>query len=238
MKISAIYMIQNLHNHKKYVGSSRSAYSRRNGHFSALRIGNHGNHKLQKEFNQYGEEFFEWKILESVPEISKLQEREQYWIDTLHPEYNIRPSAENVSWEYQSERTRREASERRRKQNLGRKQSQEEKDRRAKSIKEYWATHPAKTIPQKMREHLSKINTGKKNPNWGKKRTPEQLKRQSDGRANIEYTFQSPDGEFFTFSNLSKAPIPVPYGALRNLYRGLTTNHKGWTFVCTKRIVR
>lgn len=236
MKISGIYLIRNIQNDKKYVGSSRHIYSRRNGHFSALKLGNHSNYKLQKEYNNFGANYFEFIILENVPDINKLCDREQYWIDTLNPEYNLSKIANNTTWKFRSEESRKSVSEAVRKRQSGRKQSQEEKDKRASSIKKFWATHPAKSIPQKMKEHLSKINTGSGNPNWGLKRKKKTRELMSQNIPKVLYTFKSPDGKEFTFKNLSKAPIPVPYGALRNLYRGITNDHKGWTFVKSEKV--
>lgn len=238
MNDSAVYMIQNVQNHKVYVGSSKQVRQRRNKHFSALRRCCHENYKLQAEYDMFGTESFRWVVLEYIDsdDLSVLESREQFWIDKLQPEYNIRPTAVNSFWEYKTEESKRIAAEKCRK--LGQRiQTQEERTKRAESIKKFWATHPPKTIPQEMREHLSKINTGKKNPNWGKKRTPEQIQRQSDGRANIFYTFKSPEGELVTVKNLSRCNL-LPYGALRNLYRGLTKQHKGWTFVEIKKAVK
>ena len=235
----AVYMIQNTENKKVYVGSSRKIRSRRTKHFSALNKNCHENYKLQLDYNEYGKDYFRWVILEYVDsnDLNTLEKREQYWIDTLKPKYNIRPTAINSYWEYKTKESRDAASDRCRKQSLGRKQSQEEKDKRAESIREFWATHPAKTIPQEIRNHLSKINTGKKNPNWGLKRTPDQLKNMSEGRANIIYTFKSPDGELFSVKNLSKCDL-LSYGAMRNLYRGKTKEYKGWTFVGSEKVKR
>lgn len=228
-----IYIIKNVVSGDSYIGSTKQLRRRRNKHLSALRNNYHENYKLQMDYNTYGEECFQWSVLEYVKseKISDLQIREQFYIDELQPYYNIRPQAVNSYWEYQTEESKRLASERCRQKNLGRKQSQIEKDRRAASLREYWATHPAKTISQEMREHLSKINKGKGNPNWGLKRSKKTRELMSQNIPKVIYTFKSPDGELFTFKNLSKAPIPVPYGALRNLYRGLTESYKGWTFV-------
>lgn len=72
-----IYKIENLINHKKYIGLTNNIKRRKNRHFSDLRRNVHDNHFLQKEFNKYGEENFSFeKIFEgdiSEEKIGKLE---------------------------------------------------------------------------------------------------------------------------------------------------------------------
>lgn len=228
-----VYCILNKQNEKRYVGSTVGLYHRKNDHLHRLRNGKHYSELMQKDFNEWGEDSFVIFVLEEVKTNDRdlLFSREQYWIDKYHPEYNVSKYAGHYLC-LTKDSHKKSADARR-----GRKQSQEEKDRRADSIKKFWATHPAKIIPQEMREHLSKINTGKKNPNWGLKRTPEQLQRQSDGRANTIYTFKSPEGDTISFRKITNSPTPLSYSTLRKLVRGILKESMGWTFV-KKELVR
>jgi predicted GIY-YIG superfamily endonuclease len=88
LKFSGIYCIINIKNNKRYVGSSRNVSSRLWCHRSELRNNKHDNQHLQNAWNKYGEQMFDYYILEKCEE-SKLQEREQYYITSLNPEYNI-----------------------------------------------------------------------------------------------------------------------------------------------------
>lgn len=225
---SSVYCILNIYTNNKYVGSTTNFCDRKGSHLYDLRHRRHSSKLLQADYDEYGESSLKFFQLEEVEtfQLNELIAREQFWIDSYKPEYNVNMIAGNRFPKHTPE-----TKEKIRQKILGRKQPQAEKDKRAESIKKFWKTHPAKTIPQEMREHLSKINKGKKNPNWGKKRTPEQLKRQSEGRANIIYSFKSPDGELISFRNLSKAQIGIPYWALRLLYRRLKESYNGWTFV-------
>lgn len=92
---SGIYKIVNNLNGKFYVGSSTNLHKRESDHFSGLRRGNHPNLYLQRSYNTYGEENFTFCILETC-EIVYLLEREQHYIDTLNPEYNISRVAGNT----------------------------------------------------------------------------------------------------------------------------------------------
>ena len=57
-----IYKIENLINHKKYIGLTNNIKRRRCRHFGDLQRNVHDNHFLQKEFNIYGSENFSFDI--------------------------------------------------------------------------------------------------------------------------------------------------------------------------------
>lgn len=63
-KICGIYCIENLLNHKKYIGQSVNIYARWSGHKSELRHNTHSNTYIQSSWNKYGEENFKFYILE------------------------------------------------------------------------------------------------------------------------------------------------------------------------------
>lgn len=89
---SGIYKIQI--NNKFYIGSAVDLYQRMHAHLNNLKYKTHANNKLQRSFDKYGIDKFDFYILELV-EKNKLIEREQFYIDTLKPELNICPVAQN-----------------------------------------------------------------------------------------------------------------------------------------------
>lgn len=58
-----IYSIKNTENNKMYIGMTNNPVRRKKRHFSDLRIGVHDNTKMQRAFNKYGEDKFEFEIL-------------------------------------------------------------------------------------------------------------------------------------------------------------------------------
>ena len=79
--ISGIYAIINIINEKKYIGSSKSVYYRwRHSHVPNLKQGTHHNNHLQNAWNKYGEDNFEFKVIEECDE-SIILKREGYWIE-------------------------------------------------------------------------------------------------------------------------------------------------------------
>lgn len=84
-----IYQILNLITGKTYVGSTVDIKRRKRTHVRLLRKGNHHSNKLQNSFNKYGEDSFDFIILEEVSDVNLLIEREQFWLDKIKPEYNM-----------------------------------------------------------------------------------------------------------------------------------------------------
>ncbi len=117
-----IYRIINNINNKSYVGSTSAGKSRWNSHKYYLKNNKHPNQHFQNSWNKYGEKAFTFLILEeihfeknSTEEIVKtLLEKEEFYINQIKPEYNIRVVAES---------------------NLGLKFSKEVKEKISKSVK-------------------------------------------------------------------------------------------------------
>lgn len=85
---SGIYKIINIINNKIYIGSANNFTSRFGVHRYDLRNNKHHNIYLQRSWNKYGEQNFKFEIIENCKN-QDLLIREQYYIDTLNPEYNI-----------------------------------------------------------------------------------------------------------------------------------------------------
>lgn len=104
MKTSGIYQIKNKVNGKSYIGSSTRLNKRWKRHLTDLKCNVHHSLALQRAFHKYGSDNFEFNILENCEE-TLLLEREQYYLDSLKPEYNICTVAGNCLGVKQSEET-------------------------------------------------------------------------------------------------------------------------------------
>ncbi len=113
---SGIYKIRNIINGKLYIGSAAKISIRLIRHKCDLNKKRHDNILLQRAWNKYGSDAFEFKIIEVIiePTKQKLIEREQFWIDWLKcvaPNgYNLRPIANNMLGFKHSEETKRKMS--------------------------------------------------------------------------------------------------------------------------------
>jgi predicted GIY-YIG superfamily endonuclease len=97
---NVIYKITNIVDNKFYIGSA-SFYDKRIGtHINKLRNKTHFNKYLQNAWNKYGENSFEFSIIEQVNNKENLIKREQYYLDLYKSYikeigYNINKKAES-----------------------------------------------------------------------------------------------------------------------------------------------
>ncbi len=77
-----IYTITNTVNGKVYVGSTVNFASRWYWHKFGLKHGNHGNPHLQRAWNKYGPEMFDFAVVEVCPKES-LDQQEGVWMGDL-----------------------------------------------------------------------------------------------------------------------------------------------------------
>lgn len=236
---SGIYLLYNIYNGRKYVGSSRSLGHRKSCHFSGMARGDHENYKIQKECNTYGIEAFRWCVLEHC-EVAELLAREQWWIDSLKPEYNILQTATSHLC---SETEKRKLSRRIQAEKIrGRKQPQEEKNKRAQSLREHWALPQfkgTKKVSEEQKKVLREKNMGENNPNWGLHRSVETKKMMSEKMSKIVYTFLSPDGDTVSVRNISNGGLDgtgLSYSTARRLYQGKSKVIKGWSFIKSEKL--
>ena len=163
MKITGIYCIKNTINNNIYVGSSIDINKRKREHFSSLTKNKHHSRYLQRSFNKHGKENFSFSILEECfPE--ELLIREQHFINTLSPRYNVCRIAGN---------------------SFGTKRTEEAKNNISKAQKERFKTQSAwnkgiSRTPEEIENHRNKI-LGKPSKKKGMKLSKESCENISRG---------------------------------------------------------
>jgi len=170
---SGIYQIKNLANGKIYIGSAVNIKGRWKRHKSDLLLNKHHSRYLQNACNKYGFKSFEFSILEYVEEESKLLEREQYFIDTLKPEYNMHPIAGSPMGIKRSEETKKKISESHKGEknyNYGKHTSEDIRKKISESHKGEKNQNYGKSFSEEHKRKLSELNKGAKNPMYGKPR--------------------------------------------------------------------
>lgn len=149
--MQGIYLIRSKSTSKCYYGSSVDILRRFRTHKYFLRAGKHQNIYLQRIWNKYGEEDFEFTIIEEVVDKYLLETREQFYFDTNKPELNLCKIAGNKFGFKHSEETKLKIGN----SNKGKIRSQEQKDYLSKLNK-------GKTISNEIRKKISKGLKGKK----------------------------------------------------------------------------
>lgn len=107
---SGVYMISTNVNEKFYIGSAINLKDRFGRHRRTLIRNCHPNIHLQNTWNKHENCELKFYILEKCDE-DKLIEREQHYIDTLKPQYNIQPFAYSAKGKYLSDDTKKKISD-------------------------------------------------------------------------------------------------------------------------------
>lgn len=189
-----IYRIRNIVNDHCYVGSSANLQRRVLGHLSELRRGVHHAQPLQRAWNKYGADSFAFELIELCAEVD-LYVREQYWLDTLKPAYNVKPvatpgwlgqkhSPETIEKMRAAQRTP-EARERQKRMAAGRvglKHSQESKAKMSAALKgrrlsEAAKEHLRKVAAEMQYRHSPEVRERISAANMGRKNSPDAIER-------------------------------------------------------------
>lgn len=153
-KICGIYGIQNKLTGKWYVGQSQHIEKRFATHRKNLAMGTHQNQHLQKAFDKYGQENFEFQILE-VCDVKLLNDLEVEWIkkkDSKENGYNLTLGGDGVR---------------------GYKFSDEVKAIISRNL-------TGRPVLKRQREKMHIANVGANNPMYGRKHTEETKKKMSE----------------------------------------------------------
>lgn len=84
-----VYRIRNVRDNCHYIGSTSRLAKRWQQHLWALRVGRHPNRRLQQAFTENGEHCFVFEIVEIVECRVLLKDREQHYLDSEQPTYNL-----------------------------------------------------------------------------------------------------------------------------------------------------
>lgn len=91
-----IYKITTTVNHRIYIGSTVNFGKRKSLHLHYLRNDKHHSKILQCHYNKHGEDVLIFDIIEYCSQ-NQLINREQFYIDSLKPSFNISPTAGNTT---------------------------------------------------------------------------------------------------------------------------------------------
>lgn len=194
--VSGIYKITNTTNGKVYVGSAVNFDTRWKEHIRELRKGTHHSSALQNAWNKYGEEKFEFSIIEECERTRKvLLGREQYWMDTLESVakgYNIAKTAGSQLGMKQSP----EAIAARVEKNTGKKRTPETRARMSEAQSNRspeWCANISASKKRYWSEKGTDSIKGENNPMYGKSPSQETLEKMSKSLTGKRHTQETKD---------------------------------------------
>lgn len=144
-KTFGIYRITNLTNGKSYIGKTGMNFGDRwDCHRAQLNKGYHHNQHLQRAWNKYGEESFEFAVIECVSDPNTLDDLEIQYIKIYKEKdlsYNILDGGDGGFrlGQHLSEETKRKIGEKNRINMAGRKLSEETRQKMSESQKKRYA---------------------------------------------------------------------------------------------------
>lgn len=177
--MSGIYLIRNVINNKVYVGSTGKSYgfeTRWLRHRADLRGNCHQSPHLQNAWNKYGENNFEFMILEQCDD-NMLIIREQHWIDyydsmNQNKGYNLKEAGSRGKWSEESKKKMSESLK-------GRVFTEEHRRKLSEAGKH-------RVYTDEIRKNMSNAHKGKHcgkdNAFYGKHHTKETIAKQVEGR--------------------------------------------------------
>lgn len=192
--LRGIYQIQNQVNGKRYIGSALNIIRRWRQHLSQLRRGRHSNQHLQRAFYSHGQNAFVFSLLEQVEDSLQLILREQYYLDTFLPEYNISPTAGSQLGFRPNAETRAKLSI----AQMGKRHSAETRQKMSKAQK-------GRLFSKEHRRKLSEAQKGKRNHNYGKHPSGETLRKLSEATKGERNPFYGKHHSKETRRKLSEA---------------------------------
>lgn len=111
---AGVYKFTNVITGDCYVGSSVDLHRRKLQHLNALKNSRHHSYRFQKAWDECGQQAFDYEVLEEIIITETIKDdllnREQYWVDLLHPEYNIYPTTGSPLGYHHTEKTKQKIS--------------------------------------------------------------------------------------------------------------------------------
>ena len=205
-EIACVYQIINTKNGDRYIGSTKNLSHRRAQHLYDLRHNANRIPKLQDAYNKFGEEALVFSVVEPIYDTTKLTEREQEWVNWYKPEYNTMLEDvtalphDHVKLIEVKEKISNSVKE------LWKDPIYREKHHAPRNWKNGVPNRKGTKLTEEQKQHLSEINMGENNPNYGKNRSAETRQKMSDaiGDCRTYSGLVSPDGTIYApINNMS-----------------------------------
>jgi len=154
---SGIYLIENLQNNKKYIGSSKNIEQRFRAHKSLLNRNKHSNNHLQNAWNKYSNNSFSFSIYKETVNLLEEETSAIASFNSISNGYNILTAFRKKGTFHHSDETKQKLREAAIKRDFGHTEMSESgkealsKLRAGKTFEEFFGVEKANRIKEKIR---------------------------------------------------------------------------------------
>ena len=231
MHKSCIYLLYNKTTGNRYIGATNNLNRRKMHHLSELRNNKHGNRLLQTDFDEYGEDSFEFVALRYCSK-RELFRVEQQFLEWCNPEYNI-VDHENPFSDLFYKNTRSEETNKKRSESLKKFHKTEKGQEYLKKRSKEWKgkNNPIHSLSSDQRSENAKIanrtrtDSGYKHSKLTKAKMSKSAEKEWVGAIDPDGKVYAPIIGLKRFSEEHN----LNYKCMYDLMIGNQKTHKGWT---------
>lgn len=236
-----IYKVRNLINGKMYIGQTTNFYERMHSHLSDAKHSR--GYALHNAIRKYGEENFNWCIIDHAYSQQELDDKEEFWIDFYKTfrdygrGYNLTTGGDSV---IMSKETRMKISKANGGKNsawYGKRHTEETKRKIGEGNK---GKKHSEDTKRKISESRKKY-VGKNHPMYGRKHSEETRRKMRENHKNGIYKYRgkevvqlSLDGEFIAeYKTVKEAGLAIDGNRNYISYccRGIKDNYRGYKWM-------
>jgi len=190
--VPGVYVIESVIDNRKYVGGTCNLRNRLKEHKFSLRRGVHENPNLRNFYNEYGNNHLKFSPLEFCSE-ENLSAREQFYLDSLQPSFNVHKSTKGRLGLPLSYETKRKISEANKIAQKGKKGPMDGKQHTEETKRKLSEIAKKRRLSEATKQKISASLKGRPSPTAGRPLSEEHKQKLRDVASKYRHSQESKD---------------------------------------------